>query len=388
MTGRSKLLTWGLPTIGLVALIGGAGLVYQNRPITPEESPPRQPTTAPTEVAGLASADFVGAVGVSEPPGESIEIGAHVAGIITSVDVAAGQVVAAGDVLFTVDNRRVESDVALRESESRVAQSDVDALRGQVPVREAAVASARAGVAAAQARVRELEAMRDDRINQLRIAESVDDPRAISAEEVDRRRFAVLAAEAQLADAQASVAEARAQLAEASAQRALLVADDGADGPDLRAAIQRVELAERELDRSRVDRELLSVRAPVDAEVLRVNVRPGEFAPAASLSEGLVVLGRTGGVHLRVEIDEVDIPRFTTGARAWASPRGDATRRHELDVVLVEPLIVPKTNLAGRTSELIDMRVLQVVYRFGDVDHVVGFGRQFDVYIETTGDAP
>lgn len=384
MSGRSKLLTWSLPILGVASLIGGAGLVYQNRPIVPEEVPPRPPTTAPSTDLGIDAARFIGAIGVSEPPGEAITVGSQVGGIVTSVDVEAGDRVAAGDVLFVVDSRAAASAVAQRESLLAVARADLDALRAQIPVRQAEVTTSIARVTAAEARVAQLESQLADRMNQLRIAESVDDPRAISAEEVDRRRFAVLGAEAQLADGRAGVDEARAAVVQAEAQLALLV-DGDADGPDLRASAGRVEQARRELDQARVDLELRTVRAPVDADVLRVRVRPGEFAPAATVADGLIVLGRLGPTHLRVEIDETDIPRFSADAQAWASPRGDASTRLPLDVALVEPLVVPKTNLAGRTSELIDVRVLQVVYRF-ESEPGAGIGRLFDVYVEAAGE--
>ena len=113
-----------------------------------------------------------------------------------------------------------------------------------------------------------------------------------------------------------------------------------------------------------------------------MNLRLGEFAPAAVPTEGLVVLGRLGPGHVRVEIDEVDVPRFDREARAWATPRGAAGPALELSLAHVEPLLVPKQNLSGRTSELIDTRVLQVVYRLPVSFEPAGYGQQFDVYIQ------
>ena len=46
MSNRSKILTWGLPLAGAASLMLGAGFVVKNRPVTPDEAPPRQPTTA------------------------------------------------------------------------------------------------------------------------------------------------------------------------------------------------------------------------------------------------------------------------------------------------------------------------------------------------------
>ncbi len=94
------------------------------------------------------------------------------------------------------------------------------------------------------------------------------------------------------------------------------------DGPTLdvqRAAIAQaaanVTLAQTNID-------LLTIRAPLDATVLQVKIRVGEFAPAAVLTNALMVLGVTSPLHVRVEIDESEIPRFQVGAAAFAAVRG------------------------------------------------------------------
>ena len=56
----------------------------------------------------------------------------------------------------------------------------------------------------------------------------------------------------------------------------------------------------------------------VDGEVLQVNVRPGEFVGTPP-SQALVVVGEIDMLHVRVDVDEFDIPRF-----APAPPPGPA----------------------------------------------------------------
>jgi len=376
MSGRSRILTWGLPITGVVTLVTGTGLVIENRPVRPEEDPPRQPTIAP-------DAAQIGAIGVSEPRGEAIAIASHSAGVITSVDVAVGDRITAGAALFRIDARVQEADVALRRSQVDVAQADVDSLRGTIPVRRAARRSAEAALASALAGVTAAEVDRDDRANLLRIAEAVDDPRAIASEEIDRRRFALQQAEARVTTAQAGVAEAEARVAEAhAALERLEDPDTGEAGSELSAAIARVDQAQRELHRVMTELEMRTVSSPIDARVLQVNIRSGEYAPASVPDEGLIVLGRAGTTHLRVEIDEVDIPRFDPEAAAIATPRGDSSVRIPLKFVHVEPLVVPKRNLSGRASDLVDTRVLQVVYDLGPSFESPGIGQQFDVFID------
>ena len=386
MSNRSKILTWGLPVAGAACLIFGAGFVVKNRPVTPRETPPRQPTTAPSESASIDATKYIGALGTSEPPGESIAIAAHTSGVVTEVLIGVGSSVVAGQPLFVVESSRAEAEVGFRQSEVVVAEHDLASLRASVPPRRAAVRSAAAGVESARAELRSPEADLADRRNLLGIATSVTDPRAISREEVDRRRFAVEQAEARVATANATIARAEADLAEAEADLSRFVeSESGDDGPEIEAAESRVEQARRSLAKAEADLALLTVRSPVSGTVLQVNIRAGEFAPASVPSEGLVVLGRSGPMHVRVEIDEVDIPRYSRSARAWASPRGESETRVELEFVKLEPLVVPKRSLSGRTSELIDTRVLQVVYAIGSGFNSPGIGQQFDVDIESNG---
>ena len=386
MAGRSKVLTWTLPVVGLVSLAAGAGFVAQNRPVVSEEEPPRQPTTAPSVAENIDVSSYIGAIGTSEPAGEAIAIAAHVSGVVEAVHVAVGDSVGVGDALFTVERSRAEAEVALKAAEVVVRESELASLRASVPPLRAAVRSAEASLASAEADRGVAESDLADRRNLLEIATSVSDPRAIAREEVDRRRFAVGQAEAKVATAVAAVERGRAGVAQASAELARFVEPEGgADGPELLAAAARVTEAERELGRARADAALLTVRSTIDGRVLQMNTRPGEFAPASVATEGLVVLGRSGRTHVRVEVDEVDIPRFSPEARAWASPRGDASTRMVMELVVVEPLVVPKRRLSGRTSELVDTRVLQVVYAIDEDLQTIGLGRQFDVYIEAAG---
>ena len=386
MSNRSKILTWGLPIAGAASLMLGAGFVAKNRPYTPEESPPRQPTTAPSESASIDAKKYIGAIGTSEPPGEAIAIAAHTSGVVTEVLIGVGDDIETGDPLFVVESSRAEAEAGLRRSEVAVAERELASLRASVPPLRAVVRSAAASVESARAELRSAEADFADRKNLLSIATGVGDPRAISREEVDRRRFAVDQSKARVATASAAIARAEADLTESEANLSRYIdPDTGDDGPEIEAAASRVEQARRSLAKAEADLSLLTVRSPVSGTVLQVNIREGEFAPASVPSEGLIVLGRRGQMHLRVEIDEVDIPRFSHSARAWASPRGESGTRIELDFVEVEPLVVPKRSLSGRTSELIDTRVLQVVYAIDSSFDSPGIGQQFDVYIESNG---
>jgi RND family efflux transporter MFP subunit len=141
-------------------------------------------------------------------------------------------------------------------------------------------------------------------------------------------------------------------------------------------------LAEAELNASRAALERYTVQAPVEGRVLQVNARPGEFAEAGPQQEPLVLFGSVSPLHVRVEIDESDAWRVKESAPAAAYLRGNPSINAPLTFVRFEPYVVPKKSLTGDTTERVDSRVLQVVYRLDRGDLPIFIGQLLDVYIE------
>src|SRR5262249_871731 len=150
-------------------------------------------------------------------------------------------------------------------------------------------------------------------------------------------------------------AMAQQQLAGAKADLDLL--NSGAWEADKVVARAAIDQAEAQMQTVKTEIERTIVRASVAGEVLQVNVRPGEYV-GSTPGQGFIVLGNVDRLHVRVDVDEHDIPRFRSGASAWANPRGDAKQRHRLSFVRVEPFVIPKKSLTGNTGERVDTRVL------------------------------
>jgi multidrug efflux pump subunit AcrA (membrane-fusion protein) len=216
--------------------------------------------------------------------------------------------------------------------------------------------------------VKEAEAVLADAKNQVDLAESVRDKRAISEDQVLRRRYA------------AQVAEAK--LAQARAQLALLKA--GSWKPDVDVAKAEVAAAEAQLQATQTELERLTIRALVSGEVLQVNIRLGEFAQAGMLQTPLMMLGDVDRLHVRVDVDENDAWRVRADAPAVAFVRGNRDLKTPLQFVRTEPYIVPKRSLTGDTTERVDTRVLQILYSFARMDLPVYVGQQMDVFIEAS----
>jgi multidrug resistance efflux pump len=212
--------------------------------------------------------------------------------------------------------------------------------------------------------VAEARAALADAETQLRLIESVRDPRAVRAEEVERRRAAVQVSRARVSEAEAALARLKA----------------GSWKQDIDVAHAELEAAKKAVERARTDLERLTVKAPIDGRILQVNTRPGEYAQPGG-AQALILMGAAGPLHVRAEVDEKDAWRVRPGAPAVASVRGNAELRYELAFIRVEPYVVPKRNLTGETLERTDTRVLQVIYRLPENARVYA-GQQMDVFIE------
>ncbi|MGE3820403.1 MAG: hypothetical protein AB7I30_13395, partial [Isosphaeraceae bacterium] len=99
-------------------------------------------------------------------------------------------------------------------------------------------------------------------------------------------------------------------------------------------------------------------------------------------NEPMIVLGDTDKLHVRVDVDENDLPWFRANADAVATLKGRPGLQFPLVFKYVEPYVIPKRSLTGFNSERVDVRVLQVVYELPEerpVDLYVG--QQMDVFL-------
>ncbi len=301
-----------LPIIATIVAIVAAAAVAAMQPRRKPTSPPAPPPASEFQ-------HTVAAVGLIESSSENIRIGSHLSGIVEQVLVRAGDDVIADAPLFRLETRH---------------------LRAALANANAALDVARTGVGVAEATL-------GDTKEQLDLVLAVRDKRAVSEDDVQRRRYAVTTAQARLAQARAAVKAAQAER-------------------------DRVQI---EIDRS-------TVRAPIAGTILKVDVRPGEFAPAGALAEPLIILGDIKPLYVRVDVDEHEAARVRPQASAVAALRGDASIRTPLRFVRIEPLVVPKRSLTGDSAERVDTRVLQVLYQIQRSDLRFFVGQQMDVFIE------
>jgi HlyD family secretion protein len=324
-------------------------VVMGNRPV-PAASPVAQPSEAPFT-------SYVSGAGMVEASTENIAIGTIVPGIVVEVCVRPGSPVKAGDPLFRIDDRDVRAELGVRQAALDLAKGRLVRLESMPRPED---------LPAVEARVLEAEGSLEDQRSQLAMYESVTDKRAVSQDELNRRRFAVRIAEARLKEAQA--------------QLALLKA--GTWKPDLEIARAEVTSTEAQVQATKTNLDRLTVRAPVDGDVLQVKIRVGEYAPTGVLATPLVLLGKIALLHVRVDVDENDAWRIRPDTRAIAYVRGNRDLKTTLKFVRIEPYVIPKKSLTGDSVERVDTRVLQVLYSFDRDALPVYVGQQMDVFIE------
>jgi HlyD family secretion protein len=152
----------------------------------------------------------------------------------------------------------------------------------------------------------------------------------------------------------------------------------------LNATGSEVAHAEAQVHRVEADLGRLTMYAPIDGEILQLNVRAGEYAQVGQLPKPLLVMGEVRQLHVRADIDENDAWRVQSRGKAEAAERGNGSRRAALEFVRFEPYVIPKKSLTGDSTERVDTRVLQAIYRFTDGSVPFYVGQQMDIFIEAS----
>ncbi len=215
--------------------------------------------------------------GIVEPQSESISIGSSLSGVVLEVYVPAdkvGTLVKEGEPLFRVDDRQLRAQLDFQRANLAAAEAELAKL--QAMPRPEEVPPSEAAVRASESQVKKLA-------DQFERSNKLVDKAAISAEENTQRRL--------------SLETAKAELARTKGQLDLLKA--GTWGPDLTIARAAVDLAKAQIHQTQTEIERSTVRAPLDSEVLQVNVRPGEFVATPS-STAMLVLGDVRSPRVRV----------------------------------------------------------------------------------------
>lgn len=338
-----------LPVVAACALLFATFHIARTHETPRNMGPPIPPSRSPYH-------DVIAGAGLVEPRSENIKIGTELPGVVEEVLVKVGQEVRKGDVLFRLKDRDRQAELAIRKASLQMAQAELHRSQSlprpeDVPVSEAAVDRAKADLGMSE--------------DQLKRIESLFSNKVATQEEFTQRQL--------------GFASARAELLRVEAEDARLKA--GAWKEDLLMRDAQVMKAQQDVEQAQVELERLAIRAPIDGTVLKVDVRPGEFVGTPP-NQTLLLMGDISELHVRVDIDENDLPRFRPGLPGTGYVRGDASQPLKMEFVRVEQYAEPKRSLTGAGNERVDTRVLQVIYRIERSTLTVYVGQQIDVYLD------
>lgn len=288
-----------IPGVAAFGIFFALIFVYFTNKQQPPGEPPFEPARAPYK-------SFIYGAGLVEPNSRVIQIGVAVSGVVEKMNVTTGDIVKKDDILFVVDTRTALEDVKV--SEAALVQAQVNFLNAQ------------------------------DRYTR---ANSIEDKRAISVDDLNSLYFNFLLTKAQMIS------------------------------------------AEVDLERAKEILELHNIRAPFDGCVFELNIHLGEYAYAGINPTPLIKFGNINPYNIRTDIDETDIWRFRPNTNAMAYVRGNPKFNAQLKFEQIETYVEPKESLTGASTERVDTRVLQVLYSFDPALISVFMGQQMDVYIET-----
>ncbi len=350
-----RIITIGIAALGLVVAIIVVATAKQELP----DPPPAQPPAVNPYAHGIAALGFV------EPLSREVDVGAPEPGLVTQVFVNVGDSVHAGDKLFAMDDRALQAELLTAQAARDKAAADLARLKAapraeDIPPLEAKVLQATADLNRLTSRYN-------------RIAEA-GESNAATSEQVTQARLEMEWGRAGLAVAQADLDRTKA----------------GAWAPDLAAAQAEVERMEAGVKAIQVRLERLTVAAPVDATVLKRYVEPGEYLSFMGPAPLAIALGDLTTLHVRAQVDEEDTPMLREGAEGVARVRGPVDEKVPLRMLRIEPLAIPKTNITGSATELVDTRVVEVVFEVvpGEGRLRLYPGQAVDVFIEAQETRP
>lgn len=317
------------------------------RGLSPKQITPRPLSPFPS---------YISAVGIVEASSGNVHIGARVNRVVDKIEVAVGQKVKEGTVLFRLEAEDLEADLVTRCLNYENALTNLQKLESLPRQEDVALAAARFAGAEVEWQQAESEFKRVD---------GLQTNGAMSQEEIAHRRFALKNAEAKRMQAEAELEKTQA----------------GAWRPDVEIAALQVEQAKAAVQRLETDIKRTIIRSPIDGTVLQIKIHEGEFPTSDSASPPMII-GNTDKLHLRVNINQFDASFYNPKAPAVAFLQGNAEVEFPLEFVKLEPYFVSKQNLSNDIAEKVDTRVLQVLYSFKEKEQQVFVGQQMDVFIE------
>ena len=354
-------LVFILSAVGLIlAVLSAYVFSVQPKPPPPVFTPTANPYGRGIYCEGMIESE--------QAQGVNINIYPEVPGVVTRVFVNEGQSVRQGDALLSIDDsvQRATSEQLRAQSEAALAM--LNELKAQPRPETLAVAGAQVDNAAAS-----LRTARDQLEKQRRSYDM--DPKSVSRNDLDNAANTERVAATNL-----DVVRRQYELIKAGAWRY-----DIENQERTYTALSKAYLASAALLAK------YTLRAPADGIVMTLPASPGSYVSAQgaynTYTQGfdpLIVMGRPQKrLQVRAYIDEILINELPdrSNIKAQMFIRG-TSEQLPLTFVRIQPYITPKIELSDQRQELVDVRVLPVIFRFDNPGSLHLYpGQLVDVYV-------
>jgi HlyD family secretion protein len=341
-----------LPIFSVIGMILGLVSV-----VLSHQSPPTPPVLFPPPASPYEH--YIAAIGLIESSSENIAIGVTEETTVDEVYVVPGDFVPQGAPLFKLCTTVLEKELYEAQANLDITQREYERLLDlpnpvDIPLLEDKVDA--------------LQANYLDKLAQFELVENITREGAISRDEFNIRKFASLRAKFDLKYARDDLNKLLA----------------GAWVRDLDIARAKINKAQAGVEVIQAKIARATTRAPYSGMVLATSVNPGQFAPrTVRESDALILFGVVDPLHVRIDVDEQDLWRIIPGAPARAFVRGNSNISVPLDFVRLEPFLVSKSSLSGGAAELVDTRVIQLIYELKPDGLPLYPGQVMDIFIES-----
>lgn len=347
--GRNYFLWIVIIALGCLVLIFFSVGKEINKPITKESLIPSPKTPFKTYISG---------VGIVEPSSENIFIGTTLNRAVEKVYVSVGEKIKKGQPLIKLEDRDLQANLEEQKAVYNTTLAKLNRLEALPRSEDAAEANAS---------LKSAEAALELAKKQYEMTQNLNDPRAISLEEKNRRQYHYQEAQAKFEQTQADARKTKA----------------GAWKPDLEIAQLEIQQTKANIQKTETEIARTIIQSPIDGTVLQIKIHEGEYPSVDNFRTPLMILGNIDTLHLRVSINQLDIPLFSSTAQAVAYLQDDDRTEIPLEFVKIEPFLIAKQSFNNAITEKVDTRVLQIIYSLQKNSLPIFVGQQMDVFIHT-----
>jgi HlyD family secretion protein len=288
--------------------------------------------------------------------------------VITQIPVSEGQLVHKGMPLIVLDDSVQRATTEQQKSQAEAAHALLEELRAQPRPENLRVAEAQ--VEAARASLKNAQDQFDKQMKSYEL-----DNKSVSRDMLDNVSNALKMAKANL-----DVTQRQYELTRAGAWVYDITNQERQYNALLKAHAASTALLSKYTIKAPSDGVVLSIAAAVGSYVSP----QGTYDPYSQGAAPVIALGAPQSyLGVRVYVDEILVHRLPEGSRMHATMFIRGTNiSAPLEYVRVQPYVSPKIELSNQRTERVDVRVLPVIFKFGQTKGLNLYpGQLVDVYI-------